>query len=70
MDPHLGADWLAKVLSLKWGSGSWATLEKINLIAIVDAPIQNKLLWLSLLEADNLTRAAYGIKKGDHFYRM
>lgn len=68
MDPHLGADWLAKVL--KWGSGSWATLEKINLIAVVDAPIQNKLLWLSLLEADNLTRAAYGIKKGDHLYRM
>ncbi|MCO5586320.1 hypothetical protein L7F22_040259 [Adiantum nelumboides] len=59
VDPHLGSDWLVKVLSLKWGFGSWATLEKINLIAIGDAPIQNKLQWLSLLEADNLTRAAY-----------
>ncbi|MCO5550972.1 hypothetical protein L7F22_004467 [Adiantum nelumboides] len=59
VDPHLGSDWLVKVLSLKWGFGSWATLEKLNLIAIVDAPIQNKLLWLSLFEADNLTRVAY-----------
>ncbi|MCO5549476.1 hypothetical protein L7F22_002947 [Adiantum nelumboides] len=63
VDPHLGSDWLVKVLSLKWGFGSWATLEKLNLIAIVDAPIQNKLLWLSLLEADSLTRAAYGVSQ-------
>ncbi|KAI5082090.1 hypothetical protein GOP47_0001833 [Adiantum capillus-veneris] len=69
VDPHLGSDWLGKVLSLRWGLGSWTTLEKINLIAIVDAPIQNKLLWLSLLEADNLTKTAYGIKKGDAAYR-
>lgn len=70
MDPHLGSDWLVKVLSLKWGPGSLATLEKINLIAVVDAPIQNKLLWLSLLEADSVTRAAYGIKKGDNAFRQ
>ncbi|KAI5077627.1 hypothetical protein GOP47_0007451 [Adiantum capillus-veneris] len=70
VDPNLGTDWLARVLSLKWGNDSWATLEKLNLIALQDAPVQNKIHWISLLEADKITRGAYGLKKGDHVFRI
>ncbi|MCO5557808.1 hypothetical protein L7F22_011380 [Adiantum nelumboides] len=45
VDPSLGTDWLAKVLGLKWGVDSWATLEKINMIATHDALVQSKILW-------------------------
>ncbi|MCO5605170.1 hypothetical protein L7F22_059350 [Adiantum nelumboides] len=41
LNPSLGTDWLAKVLGLKWGADSWATLEKINMIAAHDAHVQN-----------------------------
>lgn len=70
IDPALGEEWMTRVLALKWGSDSWATLEKLNLIALHDAPIESKILWISLLEADNVTRTAYGLKKGDHVFRM
>ncbi|KAI5055425.1 hypothetical protein GOP47_0028946 [Adiantum capillus-veneris] len=70
VDPNLGTDWLARVLSLKWGSDSWATLEKLNLIALQDAPVQNKIHWISLLEADKITRGTYGLKKGVHVFRI
>ncbi|KAI5076304.1 hypothetical protein GOP47_0008369, partial [Adiantum capillus-veneris] len=39
VDPNLGTDWLARVLSLKW-------------------------------EADKITRSVYGLKKGDHVFRI
>ncbi|KAI5064953.1 hypothetical protein GOP47_0019648 [Adiantum capillus-veneris] len=69
VDPNLGTDWLAKVMGLKWGIESWATLEKLNLIALADAPIPSKITWLGLLEAYKVNRAAYGLKKGDHAFR-
>ncbi|KAI5072360.1 hypothetical protein GOP47_0012466 [Adiantum capillus-veneris] len=63
------SDKIGKVLGLKWGTNSWATLEKLNLIALADAPIPSKITWLGLLEADKVNRAAYGLKKGDHAFR-
>ncbi|MCO5584226.1 hypothetical protein L7F22_038150 [Adiantum nelumboides] len=68
-DPSLGTNWLAKVLGLKWGANSWVTLEKINMIATHDAPVQNKILWISLLEADMVLRTAYGLGKSDVAFR-
>ncbi|MCO5582296.1 hypothetical protein L7F22_036188 [Adiantum nelumboides] len=67
IDPSLGTDWLAKFLGLKWGG--WATLEKITMIATHDAPIQSKILWVSLLEADMVNRTAYGLRKSDHIFK-
>ncbi|KAI5056604.1 hypothetical protein GOP47_0028422 [Adiantum capillus-veneris] len=69
LDPNLGTDWLAKIMSLKWGHDSWETLEKLNLIALHDAPMQNKIQWVSLLESDRITRTAFGLKKGDNLFR-
>lgn len=61
---------MVRILALKWGPDSWATLEKLNLIALHDATIENKILWVSLLESDPTTRAAYGLRKGDHVFRL
>ncbi|MCO5559274.1 hypothetical protein L7F22_012870 [Adiantum nelumboides] len=62
-------DWLAKILGLKWGANGWATLEKLTMIATHDTPIQSKILWVSLLEADMVNRTAYGLRKSDHTFR-
>ncbi|MCO5552543.1 hypothetical protein L7F22_006055 [Adiantum nelumboides] len=70
VDPRLGEDWLARVWALIWGTDSWATLEKLNLIDLQDAPVESKILWVSLLESDKITRAAYGLKLGDLFFRL
>ncbi|KAI5068629.1 hypothetical protein GOP47_0016974 [Adiantum capillus-veneris] len=64
------SDKIGKVMGLKWGADSWATLEKLNLIALADAPIPSKITWLGLLEANKVNRAAYGLKKGDHAFRI
>ena len=69
MHPRLGKEWLDRVLGLKWDEDSWATLEKLNLIALHDATIENKILWVSLLESSKITRAAYGLVKGDHKFQ-
>ncbi|MCO5577299.1 hypothetical protein L7F22_031126 [Adiantum nelumboides] len=58
VDPSLGTDWLARVLGLKWGVDSWATLEMINMIATHDAPVQSKIFWISLLEGDMVIKTA------------
>ncbi|MCO5595322.1 hypothetical protein L7F22_049363 [Adiantum nelumboides] len=69
VDSSLGTDWLAKVPGLKWGADSWVTLEKINMIATHDAPVQSKILWISLLEIDMVIRTAYGLGKSGAAFR-
>ncbi|MCO5567253.1 hypothetical protein L7F22_020942 [Adiantum nelumboides] len=69
VDPSLGTDWLTKVLGLKWGADNWASLEKINMIVTHDAPVQSKILWISLLEADMVIRMAYGLGKSEAAFR-
>ncbi|MCO5610107.1 hypothetical protein L7F22_064342, partial [Adiantum nelumboides] len=70
VDPNLGTSWLAQIMMLKWGHDSWVTLEKLNLIALHDALVQNKIQWILLLESDKITRAAFGLKKRDHPFRQ
>ncbi|MCO5608266.1 hypothetical protein L7F22_062472 [Adiantum nelumboides] len=70
IDPSLGKTWLDRIWALKWGPESWASLEKLNLIAVQNASIENKILWVSLLEADKITRSGYGLKRGDQFFRI
>ncbi|MCO5559407.1 hypothetical protein L7F22_013006 [Adiantum nelumboides] len=70
VDPKLGDDWSQKVLGLKWESDSYATLEKLNLLAIHNTSIKVKTMWLSLLEASNATKIAYALPRGDHLFRV
>ena len=69
-DPNLGEEWWTKVLSLKCSSESFATIEKLNLLALCNK-ISNRtrVLWLLLLEASKVTKAIYAIPKLDYDFR-
>ncbi|KAI5055755.1 hypothetical protein GOP47_0029276 [Adiantum capillus-veneris] len=69
IDPRHGDVWKEKVLALRWDSESFATLEKLNLIALSDVAIDSKILWLSLLEANKATKTLFHLQRGDHLYR-
>ena len=70
MDPKHGDTCRSKVWSLKWGHESFATLEKLNLLALCDVQMEPKIFWLSLLEANKATKAMYGLVHGDRSYRQ
>ncbi|KAI5076442.1 hypothetical protein GOP47_0008507 [Adiantum capillus-veneris] len=69
VDPKHGDTWWSKVWSLKWGPESFATLEKLNLLALCDVQMESKIFWLTLLEANKATRSMYGLARGDRLYR-
>lgn len=68
-NPALGEEWWKKILALKWGNDSYATLEKLNLLALADVPIATKNMWLALLEANKTTKALFGLPRGDYDFR-
>ncbi|MCO5613200.1 hypothetical protein L7F22_067476 [Adiantum nelumboides] len=70
VDPKHGDTWRSKVWSLKWGPESFATLEKLNLLALSDVQMESNFFWLILLEANKATKSMYGLARGDHLYRQ
>ena len=70
VDPKLGEEWWQKVLALKWSTESFATLEKLNLLAMCNhISNETRNSWLSLLEANKVTKAVYVMPRGDHDFR-
>ena len=70
VDPKLGEEWWTKVLSLKWSGESFATIEKLNLLAMCsNIPNSTRVLWLSLLEANKVTKAVYAVPRSDYEFR-
>lgn len=70
VDPKLGEEWWQKVLAFKWSTDSYATLEKLSMLAMCNhIPNCTRNLWLTLLEANKVTKAVYALPRGDHDFR-
>ncbi|MCO5573887.1 hypothetical protein L7F22_027662 [Adiantum nelumboides] len=70
VDLKLGEEWWKKVLSLKWSGESFATIEKLNVLAMCNnIPNSTRVLWLLLLEANKVTKAVYAVPRLDYDFR-
>jgi len=58
-----------EVLDLSWDYESFATLEKINLLAMWDVKQNFCFAWLSLMEASKIIKAQFGLVRSDNEYR-
>lgn len=71
INPNLGHEWKTKLFSLTFeGEESYASLEKLNIIAISAALNERKTLWLTLLEGTKSLKTMFSLPRGDHEFRM